>query len=151
VLQRTFNIVVTTTDPSDPSKQTEHELSMVDQADFQPIDAYIRAHGLNDASMAAERRAKIHNVNKPAAGDEAANGDGEADGRGEIEKAEAMLQDQEDEEEEDYDPSGGESEGSGEDSEEEDGEGEGYEEGEGEGEEEEWDEEEEVGAEEEAA
>jgi hypothetical protein len=118
---------------------------MVDQADFQPIDAYIRAHGLNDASMAAERRAKIHNVNKPTAGEEGAEGvvDGEVDGRGEIEKAEAMLQDQEDEEEEDYDPSGGESEGSGEDSEEEEGEGEGYEDGEGE--EEEWDEEEEVG------
>jgi hypothetical protein len=148
VLQRTFNIVITTTDPADPQKQTEHELSMVDQADFQPIDAYIRAHGLNDASMAAERRAKIHNVNKPAAGEEAGNG--EEDGRGEIEKAEALLQDQEDEEEEDYDPSGGESEGSGEDSDEEDGEGEGYEEGE-EGEEEEWDEEEEVGAEEEEA
>ncbi|GAB7330175.1 hypothetical protein MBLNU13_g01847t1 [Cladosporium sp. NU13] len=149
VLQRTFNIVITTTDPSDPTKQTEHELSMVDQADFQPIDAYIRAHGLNDASMAAERRAKIHNVNKPAAGEDAVNGDGEVDERGEIEKAEALLQDQEDEEEEDYDPSGGESEGSGEDSDEEDGEGEGYEEGEGE--EEEWDEEEEVGDEEEAA
>ncbi|KAM0711929.1 hypothetical protein Q7P35_001299 [Cladosporium inversicolor] len=150
VLQRTFNIVITTTDPSDATKQTEHELSMVDQADFQPIDAYIRAHGLNDASMAAERRAKIHNVNKPAAGEEVGDGEGDVDGRGEIEKAEAMLQDQEDEEEEDYDPSGGESEGSGEDSDEEDGEGEGYEEGE-EGEEEEWDEEEEVGAEEEAA
>lgn len=155
VLQRTFNIVITTT--SDPSAETkqEHELSMVDQADFQPIDAYIRAHALNDASMAAERRAKIHNVNKPVAGEEAAVVDenGEADGRGEIEKAEALLQDQEDEEEEDYDPSGGESEGSGEDSdeEEEDGEGGGYEDGE-EGEEEEWDEEEEeVGAEEEAA
>ena len=99
--------------------------------------------------MAAERRAKIHNVNKPAAGEEAVNGDGEVDERGEIEKAEALLQDQEDEEEEDYDPSGGESEGSGEDSDEEDSEGEGY--GEGEGEEEEWDEEEEVGAEEEPA
>lgn len=117
---------------------------MVDQADFQPIDAYIRAHGLNDASMAAERRAKAYNVNKPAAGQEGAGENGEeADGRGEIEKAEELLQDQEDEEEEDYDPSGGESEGSGEDSDEEE-EGEGYEDGEGE---EEWDEDEEVGAE----
>ena len=123
---------------------------MVDQADFQPINVYINAHGLNDASMAAERRAKVHNVNKPAAGEGAENGEA-ADGRGEIEKAEELLQDQEDEEEEeeDYDPSGGESEGSGEDSDDEDGEGEGYEEGEGE--EEEWDEDEEVGAEEEAA
>ena len=120
---------------------------MVDQADFQPINAYINAHGLNDASMAAERRAKVHNVNKPAAGEGAEDGEA-ADGRGEIEKAEELLQDQEDEEEEDYDPSGGESEGSGEDSDDEDGEGEGYEEGEGE--EEEWDEDEEVGAEEEA-
>jgi len=122
---------------------------MVDQADFQPINAYINAHGLNDASMAAERRAKVHNVNKPAAGEGAENGE-VTDGRGEIEKAEEMLQDQEDEEEEDYDPSGGESEGSGEDSDDdEDGEGEGYEDGEGE--EEEWDEDEEVGPEEEAA
>jgi hypothetical protein len=145
VLQRTFNIVITTADATDPQdiKQTEHELSMVDQADFAPIDNYIRTHGLNDASMAAERRAKIHNVNKAAPGEEpAVNGDGEVDGRGEIEKAEALLQDEEDEEEEDYDPSGGESEGSGEDSDEEDGEGGGYEDGEGE--EEEWDEDEEV-------
>jgi hypothetical protein len=123
---------------------------MVDQADFQPINAYINAHGLNDASMAAERRAKVHNVNKPAGGGEGGESGEAADGRGEIEKAEELLQDQEDEEEEDYDPSGGESEGSGEDSEDEDGEGEGgYEEGEGE--EEEWDEDEEVGAEEGAA
>jgi len=121
---------------------------MVDQADFQPINAYINAHGLNDASMAAERRAKVHNVNKPAAGESGENGEA-ADGRGEIEKAEELLQDQEDEEEEDYDPSGGESEGSGEDSDDEDGEGEGYEDGEGE--EEEWDEDEEVGCEEGAA
>lgn len=152
VLQRTFNIVITTADATDPQdiKQTEHELSMVDQADFAPIDNYIRTHGLNDASMAAERRAKIHNVNKPAPGEEpAVNGNGEVDDRGEIEKAEALLQDEEDEEEEDYDPSGGESEGSGEDSDEEDGEEGGYEDGEGE--EEEWDEDEEVGAEEEAA
>ncbi|KAM0715637.1 hypothetical protein Q7P37_009135 [Cladosporium fusiforme] len=150
VLQRTFNIVITTlSEPTSSSgeeeKRTEHELSMVDQADFQPIDAYIRAHGLNDASMAAERRAKAYNVNKPAAGEEAAGED--ADGRGEIEKAEEMLQDAEDEEEEDYDPSGGESEGSGEDSDEE-GE-EGYEDGEGDEEEEEWDEDDEVEAEEE--
>lgn len=148
VLQRTFNIIITTvssttTDPSET--RTEHELSMVDQADFQPIDAYIRSHGLNDASMAAERRAKAYNVNKPSAAQEAGGENGEeVDGRGEIEKAEELLQDQEDEEEEDYDPSGGESEGSGEDSEEESGEeGEGYEDGE----EEEWDEDEEVGAE----
>lgn len=145
MLQRTFNIVITTlTPPTNGSeeKTEEHELSMVDQADFAPIDAYIRAHALNDASMAAERRAKAYNVNKPPAGEEAA----EDDGRGELEKAEEALQDAEDEEEEDYDPSGGESEGSGEDSEE-DEEGEGYEDGEGG--EEEWDEDEEVGAEEE--
>lgn len=124
---------------------------MVDQADFGPIDAYIRAHGLNDASMAAERRAKIHNVNKPTADEEAATANGEVqDGRSEIQKAEEAAQDLEDEEEEDYDPSGGESEGSGEDSdEEEEGEG-GYEHGEGEEEEEEWDEDEEVGGEEDA-
>lgn len=148
MLQRTFNIVITTSDPANPESHSEHELSMVDQADFAPIDAYIRAHGLNDASMAAERRAKIHNVNKPTADEEAAAANGEVqDGRSEIQKAEEAAQDAEDEEEEDYDPSGGESEGSGEDSDEEE---EGYEDVEGEEEEEEWDEDEEVGVEEEA-
>ncbi|KAK5116653.1 hypothetical protein LTR62_007327 [Meristemomyces frigidus] len=133
VLQRTFNLVVTVHESPDEIAK-EVEFSMLDQADFAGIDEYIRRHGLNDASMAAQRRAKAYNVNKESKG-----GDGSGDANGgeeqsELQKAEQELQDEEDGEEEDYVASGGESEGEGEDSEED---GEGYEEdGDGAGEEE---------------
>ncbi|KAH0170444.1 Rtt106-domain-containing protein, partial [Aureobasidium melanogenum] len=127
VLQRTFNIVITTMpDPVTGEKQ-DIEFSMLDQADFAGIDEFVKRHNLNDASMAADRRAKKLNINpKPkteatdgeTAG--AAGGDDDDDEMTELQKAEQALQDQEDEEEEDYDPgSEGESEGSGSDSEEE--------------------------------
>lgn len=128
VLQRTFNLVITTADAAG-GEQKEIEFSMLDQADFAGIDEYIKRHGLNDASMAAERRAKKYDVNKEkkVEGEEGVNGEGgEDDGRTEIEKAEQALQDEEDEEEEDYEASGGESDGEGEDTDdEEEGEGEG--------------------------
>lgn len=141
VLQRTFNLVISVRQQAHPSGSAgseaaeevkEIELSMLDQIDFAGIDEYIKRHGLNDASMAAERRAKAYNVNKPRGaevnGAEAGAGQREEDdGRTELEKAEQQLQDEEDEEEEDYVVSGGESEGEGEDSEE-DEEAEGYEE-----------------------
>ncbi|CAD0057102.1 unnamed protein product [Aureobasidium pullulans] len=58
VLQRTFNIVITTMpDPITGDKQ-DIEFSMLDQADFAGIDEYVKRHDLNDASMAAERQAK---------------------------------------------------------------------------------------------
>ncbi|QIW97355.1 hypothetical protein AMS68_002873 [Peltaster fructicola] len=116
VLQRTFNLVITP--HSDDDSAQDVEFSMLDQADFAGIDEYIKAHGLNDASMAADRRAKMYNVNKQPKTEEA---DGEAadDGQTELEKAEQQLQDEEDELEEDYDPSGGDSDGEGEESEEE--------------------------------
>lgn len=98
---------------------------MLDQADFAGIDAYVKRHGLNDASLAAGRRARHYNVNKESAAERQANGDGEHGdgGGGELAKAEQALQDEEDEVEEDFDPgSGGESDGSGSDSEEEGGE-----------------------------
>ena len=108
---------------------TDYEFSMLDQQDFTGIDGYIKRHGLNDASLAASRRAQRYNVNsKPPKGSQAdgmdgANGQaGDEDGEGELAKAERELQDAEDEEEEDFDPgSGGESDGSGSDSEEEGG------------------------------
>ncbi|KAF2872780.1 hypothetical protein BDV95DRAFT_398241 [Massariosphaeria phaeospora] len=145
VLRNTFNLVIST-----PTQDVE--FGMLDQADFAGINAYIQTHGLQDASMAAARRAKKLNVNPPAEnGDAGPNGAGAAAGDGEAEselqKAEKMLQDaedEEDEEEEDYDPgSEGESEGSGSESEdggeggqgEGEGEGEEYEEGDDEGEE----------------
>ncbi|KAG2162410.1 hypothetical protein VTO58DRAFT_106101 [Aureobasidium pullulans] len=126
VLQRTFNIVITTMpDPITGDKQ-DIEFSMLDQADFAGIDEYVKRHDLNDASMAAERQAKKLNINpKPkteGAEEGALNAEGadDDDEMTELQKAEQALQDQEDEEEEDYDPgSDGESEGSGSDSEEE--------------------------------
>lgn len=124
VLQRTFNLVITTRE-KDGDELNEVEFSMLDQADFAGIDEYVKRHGLNDASMAADRRAKAYNVNKERTKKDAANGDAangeeeEDDGRTELEKAEQQLQDEEDEEEEDYEASGGESDGEGEDTDEE--------------------------------
>lgn len=94
---------------------------MLDQSDFAGIDAYVKRHGLQDASMAEQRRAKRLNVN----GVKGEEGGGE--GKGELERARKEVEategengegndDEEDEGEEgeDYDPgSEGESEGSG--------------------------------------
>lgn len=95
---------------------------MIDQSDFAGIDEYVKRHGLNDASMAAQRRAKAFNVNREKKLDHNGTGVGEAeeDGQTELQKAEQILQDAEDEEEEDYEASGGESDGEGEETEEED-------------------------------
>lgn len=90
---------------------------MIDQAAFAGIDAYIKRHRLQDASMAEERRAKKLNVN----GVKSADSEPE-DQEGHLEKATREVEDLEDEEEEDenFDPgSEGESEGSGSGSEEE--------------------------------
>lgn len=97
---------------------------MIDQADFGGIDEYVKRHGLNDASMAADRRAKAYNVNKKVDANGAVVAEGEEES--ELAKAEQTLQDEEDELEEDYEASGGESDGEGEYSEEDDGDGEGY-------------------------
>lgn len=75
---------------------------MIDQADHEAIDEYVRKNRLQDASMAAERKAKRENVNNDPEG-------GEPDENA-LEKA---LQDAEDEDEEDYDPNAEESDGSG--------------------------------------
>ncbi|RMY73031.1 hypothetical protein D0862_14355 [Hortaea werneckii] len=131
VLQRTFNLVIAARD--DPPLQQiddapepeakEIEFSMLDQQDFAGIDEYVKRHGLNDASMAAQRRAKMYNVNKEKKADGEEGGEGNGTGQGEeeseLQKAEQQLQDDEDEEEEDYVASGGESEGEGESSDEE--------------------------------
>ncbi|KAF1921860.1 hypothetical protein BDU57DRAFT_564022, partial [Ampelomyces quisqualis] len=127
VLRNTFNLVINT-------QTQEIEFGMLDQADYAGINDYVQKHGLQDASLAAARRAKKLNVNKPKDKSNGANGDAVAEAEedeeeGELQKAERELQDQEDEEEEDYDPgSEGESEGEGSDSDEEDGGG-GFDEG----------------------
>ncbi|MCJ1380582.1 hypothetical protein MMC17_003690 [Xylographa soralifera] len=126
VLQRTFNLNITTqtSSPSNPSdtQSQDFEFSMVDQADFGGIDAYIKRHSLQDASMAEARRAKKLNINGTKGEKEAIEGDGERES--ELEKAAREVEgkegqgaeDDEDEEEEDenFDPgSEGDSEGSG--------------------------------------
>ena len=102
VLQRTFNLNITVR-PNVDAETQEIEYSMIDQQDFAGIDAYVKDHQLQDASLADARRAKkagkAGRVAEP-------NGDGadEDDGRTELEKAQAELEDEEDEMEEDYDP-----------------------------------------------
>ncbi|KAF1960069.1 Rtt106-domain-containing protein [Byssothecium circinans] len=133
VLRNTFNMVITT-------QTGDIEFSMLDQDDYAGINEYVQKHGLQDASMAATRRAKKLNVNPPAEGANGTNGTAAAEegGLSELQKAEQELQDLEDDEEEDYDPEAeGGSDGSGSDSEDEDEDGEGYEEGYDEGEDEE--------------
>ena len=127
VLQRTFNLVIAYHDSTSPETEAEPEIkevefSMLDQEDFAGIDSYVKRHGLNDASMAAERRAKAYNVNKPKGGEVNGEVGGGVEEHGELQKAEQQLQDEEDEEEEDYEASGGESDGEGEEQEDEDGE-----------------------------
>lgn len=138
VLQRTFNMVVEifTGEKNGEEEETEEiEFSMLDQQDYGGINSdYIARHGLQDRSMADQRKAKrelIENA-KGKKGEEGAVGaDGEQaagledDGLTELERAqkeaEQQLQDDEDDDEEDYDPgSDGESEGSGSSSEEDD-------------------------------
>jgi hypothetical protein len=154
VLQRTFNMVVEvdlsgTSGEQDGPRAEEFEFAMMDQEDFPGIDeTYVKRHGLQDRSMAEQRKAKRElaenakgGKKKDENGDDAADG---TDGMTELEKArlEAEQQqqdDDDDDDEEDYDPgSDGDSEGEGESSEEEGGDGG----GEGEGEEEEEEEEE---------
>ncbi|KAL9103057.1 MAG: hypothetical protein Q9163_001855 [Psora crenata] len=113
VLQRTFNLNVLVREDAATDTQ-EFEFSLIDQTDFAGIDAYIKRHGLQNASMAEQRRAKKLNVNGVKADNDEMAGEG---GEGELEKAVREAQDLEDEDEEDdenFDPgSEGESEGEG--------------------------------------
>lgn len=123
VLQRTFNLNVNARGSTTNSEPQEYEFSMIDQAEFANIDAYIKRHQLQDASMAEQRRAKRLNING-AKGDK--DGADQTDSPGELEKAaqEAgdLEDDDEEEDDENFDPgSEGESEGSGTSDEEEEG------------------------------
>lgn len=120
VLQRTFNLTVSV---REGEEVRDVEFAMLDQADHAGVDGYVRAHGLQDASLAAGRRAERSKGVKREVG---AEGGEEEDEEGELARAERELQDAEDAEEEDFDPgSGGESDGSGESSGEEDADGDG--------------------------
>ena len=114
VLQRTFNLdVVYKTE----GEEEEVEFSMLDQAEFGGIDEYVKRHGLNDASLAEGRRAKLLGGNKKVNGNGVTGEGEEEDGRTELEKVEQQLQDAEDEMEEDFelDSEEGSSDGSGDD------------------------------------
>lgn len=89
---------------------------MIDQLDFAGIDAYIKRHGLQDASMAEQRRAKILNINgvKGKDGGSAGEEQGSALEKARLEADAMQENDEEEEEDENFDPgSEGESEGSG--------------------------------------
>ena len=80
---------------------------MIDQADFAGIDAYVKRHGLQDASLAETRRAKKYNVNGVKREDGAE--DAEEEGESELTKAQRdaeMKADEEEHDEEDemFDP-----------------------------------------------
>ncbi|KAI9747333.1 MAG: hypothetical protein M1835_002144 [Candelina submexicana] len=110
VLQRTFNLNITTSHSPTTTTTKDFEFSMLDQADFGGIDEYIKRHGLHDASMAEQRRAKKVNVN----GIKGEESDAVGEQEGELEKARREAEDLEDELEQDYDPgSEGQSEGEG--------------------------------------
>ena len=116
ILQRTFNLNIMAR-PMTSDETQEIEFSMIDQADFAGIDGYIKKHGLQDASQADTRRAKVYNVNG-AKNDSSAEANPDGAGgeahESELQKAERELDDQEDEDEEDYDPgSDDDSDGSG--------------------------------------
>ncbi|KAB8230704.1 hypothetical protein BDV23DRAFT_158947 [Aspergillus alliaceus] len=119
VLQRTFNLNVVAR-PTSSDETQELEFSMIDQADYAGIDAYIKKHGLQDASLAEARRAKRYNINGVKTEEEDfVNAEGALEGESELQKAQRELEDQEDEDEEDYDPgSDADSDGSGSSSEE---------------------------------
>jgi hypothetical protein len=116
ILQRTFNLNITANLGGDDLEDLE--FGMVDQVDFEGIDAYVKRHGLNDASLAEGRKAKKFNVNA-ARGDVGQPGEMAEEVESELEKAQRLereLQDMEDEGEEDFEASGGDSDGSGSDS-----------------------------------
>ncbi len=92
---------------------TEFEFSMIDQEDYAGIDAYVKRHGLHDASMAEVRRAKAARKGQEMNGD-VKDAEAEVVKKEEEEERDGEDDEEEDEEGEDYDPgSEGESEGSG--------------------------------------
>lgn len=121
VLQHTFNLNILARPSGGTEDDTqEFEFSMIDQADFDGIDTYIKRHGLQDASLAEARRAKKYNVNGGnKTEDGTAGAEGTVEEESELQKAQQELEDLEDEDEEDYDPGSDDgSDGSGSSSEE---------------------------------
>lgn len=122
ILQITFNIVVEVF-PEEGDANDEYEFGMLDQQDYGGIDDYVKRNGLQDRSMAEQRKGKLQLAeNKAKKGADGEAAEGADDGMTELQRA-ALGEDMEDDEEdeEDYDPgSDAESDGSGESSEEDD-------------------------------
>ena len=91
MLQRTFNLVISARAETE-AVAAEYEFSMLDQADFAGIDAYIKKNGLQDASLAEQRRAKVYNVNGKKGEIEGGDAEGDGEGGGELRKAEAEAE-----------------------------------------------------------
>ena len=141
ITKRTFNLNIhvhsgAPTAGDDDGVETggdEVEFAMIDQADYTGIDAYIRKHRLNDASMAEMRRAVVYNINKNKA-DKDTDGtattttitttttgaDAAAEGTSISDLQKALEQAEDEEEGEDYDPENEDSESGSEDDEDED-------------------------------
>ena len=118
IVQRTFNLNIDTHATEPDNKSKTFEFSHIDIIEYEGIDEYIGRHGLKDASMTEQRRARNVNPNGRPGGKDALK----EDSRGELEKAtneaeNAAADDDNDEDEEDdenFDPgSEGESEGEG--------------------------------------
>ena len=125
VLQRTFNLNILCTTGHPATGEQELEFSMIDQANFAGIDAYVKRHELQDVSMAESRKAKKLNLDAKKGPEPGSRPDGHEPNEG-AEASHAMEdskdeEEEEEEEEEDYHP-GSEraSEGSGTSSDEED-------------------------------
>lgn len=114
VLRVTFNMVVEFEIDND-GNTNEVEFGMISHQDYDGIDGkYVRRFGLQNRSMAEQRKAKnqlaenAKQGKKKGTGEAEDGGDGNNDGMTELERAnleaEAQLQDDEDEDEEDYDP-----------------------------------------------
>ena len=125
ILQRTFNLNISARGNGSSDEPQEFEFSMIDQANFAGVDAYIKQHQLQDASMAEQRRAKKLNINGVKGEKSLEDYENEP---GELQKAAlaaenaARNDDDDEEDDENFDPgSEGESEGSGTSDEEEEG------------------------------
>lgn len=121
ILQITFNVVVEVF-PEDGETNEEFEFGMIDQQDYGGIDDYVKRNGLQDRSMAEQRKGKLQLAENKKKGADGESADAAGDGMTELERA-ALGDDMEDDEEdeEDYEPgSDAGSDGSGESSDEDD-------------------------------
>ncbi|KAM3441966.1 hypothetical protein MY4824_001380 [Beauveria thailandica] len=113
ILQITFNVVIEVFPEEEGDANDEYEFGMVDQQDYGGIDDYVKRNGLQDRSMAEQRKGKLQlaeNKGKKGAEGDVANGAG--DGMTELERA-ALGEDMDDDDEDEEDYAPGSDDGSG--------------------------------------